>query len=169
MPFYDTGVVMKTLSILLADIPPGKNPEDALYARIKQTYPEVKLDQTNSHIDLIQAWPSLYNAYRTILRIKSNTDPSVVEEFYYNRFDVEILIKNPMFSAAELPALIEGTELDILEALGNKLGSGMTEQDFWITPHQFVSIGGSKPPNFRLKSRFNSPYWCGEAIVWLHR
>lgn len=160
---------MKQLILRLTDIPVGTMPVDALYKRIKETYPAVALNKTNSYIDLIQGFASKYNARRAVVRLKSKTDPTVIEEFYYDRFDIELSVKNPLFTQAELPALIAGTEPALLAAIGKKIKCALTEDDFWVEPHQFVSIGGTQTPNFRLKSRFNSPYWFGEVIVNLHR
>lgn len=159
---------MRPLTLSLNDIK-GKDAEAALYAAIKKAYPTFTLTQANSTIELIQAFKAKYQENRTILRIVSDADRQVVEEFYYDRFDVAIYVKNPLFTQAELPALIEGDEEKILQAIAKKLGYDMRTQDFWIEPHQFVSIGGSVPPNFRLKTRSESPYWCGEVIVWMHR
>lgn len=159
---------MRKLNLMLADNPQGGISSEALYMAIERAYPELELTFSNSKIVKIQAFPARYQAARTYLAIERNDEPLRNIEFYYDRFDISLYVTNPLFDAAEAQELADKTEPDVLAAISEKIDQNLTEEDFWINPYQFTSIGGQVGPNFRLKARYDSPMWFGETVVPLH-
>jgi len=160
---------MRPLTLKLNENPRGSNPVDGLYKAIKRQYPTLGLTRKNSVIGNIQAWPTQYEPYRTYMKIIKKGSPNQAEEFFFHRFDISLYINNPIFSKTEAKALEPKTGHEVLNAVAAKLNLNLTPDDFWVEAYPFTSTGGEVSPNFRLQTRYNSPYWCGSTIVWLHQ
>lgn len=160
---------MYRLNVTLADNVRGSTPITNLYRLITQQYPALGLTQANSKITLLIAHSDALNPNRAFLQVQRTTAPFQVHEFQYDRFNVGDLLVNPVFTALELPSKVALTNsVALLAALATKVNLNFTPADFWVDAASIEYAGGSVRPNWILKSRFDSIFWCGEFNLHLH-
>lgn len=160
---------MYRLNVSLADNARGTTPIVNLYRLITQQYPTLGLTQANTKIALLIAHTDQQNPNRAFLQLQRTTAPFLVYEFQYDRFNVADLLVNPVFTALELPSKVALTNsAALLAAVASKQNLNFTPADFWVDTTSIEYAGGSVKPNWILKSRFDSIFWCGEFNLHLH-
>lgn len=147
----------------------GSTPIVNLYRLINQQHPTLGLTQVNSRITLLINHTDRLNPHRAYLQIARVSAPYTTYEFQYDRLNVSELLQNPVFTEEELIALKPiPTSTALLEALAAKLNMNFTEDDFWVDASGIEYAGGSIHPNWILKARFDSIFWCGKFNVHLN-
>lgn len=159
---------MRKITLNLADNPRGADPVVGLYAAINRSWASLGLNRTNSTIAQIQHFSSVYEPERTIVKIVRKSAPFTEYSFTYNRFRISRYITNPMWNATDLVQVVTMDSKALLARIALKLNLNLTPADFFIEEAGIRYTGGQARPNWRLKSRFNSIYWCGEKVIWLH-
>lgn len=160
---------MYRLTVTMADNVRGSTPLVNLYRLINQQYPALGLTQANSKVVLLITHTDRLNPHRAYLQIARLGNPNATYEFQYDRFNVSELMQNPVFTESELPALVAlPTSVLLLNALALKLNVNFTPADFWVDASGIEYAGGTIRPNWILKSRFDSIFWCGEFNLHLH-
>ena len=160
---------MRRISISLDDNPIGADPLIGLYNGINAEHAELELTQENSVVILVKAAATRQRPLQTVVIIQKDNDYDKTYEFYYDRYDVNEYIKNPYWTSEE-EAIVRALDnsADLLVEIANKSGLNLTEKDVWINDTSIRYTGGTKTPNWLFKSIFNSIYFTGELVLWLH-
>ncbi len=139
---------------------------DALYLLLKNEYTEFELTRENSTILKIQGSGTGNKPGRTYLEIKEN-ETNTVHRFYYNRLNVNRWIENPIeVTQEELNQIQDMTrDSEIISFISDKLDIRLESKDFFVEFDRLKLTGGSNPPNWRLKSRYDSPLWYSDLII----
>lgn len=160
---------MYRLTFTLADNARGSTPLVNLYRLISQQYASLGLTQANSRVVMLITHTDRLNPNRAYLQIARLSNPNTTYEFQFDRFNVNDLIRNPVWTAGELPPIVAlPTSAALLNALATKLNLNLTPADFWVDASGIEYAGGTIRPNWILKSRFDSIFWCGELNLHLH-
>lgn len=160
---------MKIFTLPLAANTLGSDPTIHLYNALNATFPEYGLTKTNSVILKIQ--PSATDAYPnlTYLRIQKGYNEGDVYEFFYNRYNINSYLANPMFNAVEAAqAAALPTSVQLVSLLAGKTGLNFRSDDFWTSINSLDYSGGTVKPNWYMESMYDSVYWCGAKQIWLH-
>lgn len=147
----------------------GSDPLTHLYNALTSRYPEYGLTRQNSKILKIQ--PSATTTYPnlTYLKIQKGVDPEDVYEFFYNRYDINDLLTNPIFTTAEAKvAAALPNSVKLVNAISTKTNLNFKATDFWTSINSLDFCGGTDKPNWLMQSAYDSVYWCGSMYVWLH-
>lgn len=140
-----------------------------LYTAINAAYPTHKLTKANSKVIKIQPAESPLYPTRTYLRIQKGTDEQAIYEYFYNRYNINDYLKNPVFTKTEAAAAAKLSNSEKLVALlATKTRQNFRSVDFWTDPVTLPLSGGKVPPNWYMESVSDSIYWCGELELWLH-
>lgn len=160
---------MKIFELPLAVNTLGSDPTIHLYNALNAAYPEYGLTRQNSKILKIQ--PSATGSYPnlTYLRIQKGDDPEDVYEFFYNRYDINDYLTNPIFTTSEaLQASRLPNSVKLVDAISAKAQLNFQANDFWTSINSLDFSGGTDAPNWLMQSTYDSVYWCGSMYVWLH-
>lgn len=160
---------MKTFELPLNVNTLGSDPILHLYNALTATYPDDGLTRANSRILKIQ--PSATTSYPnlTYLRIQKGDDPQDIYEYYYNRYDINDYLTNPIFTTSEaLQASKLPNSVKLVDAISAKVQLNFLSSDFWTSINSLDFSGGTVTPNWLMQSAYDSVYWCGSMYVWLH-
>jgi len=160
---------MKIFELPLSVNTLGSDPTLHLFKALDEAYPEYELTRENSKILKIQ--PAATSTYPnlTYLRIQKGDDPEDTLEFFYNRYNINDYITNPMFTATEAAAAAKlPSSAKLVDAISAKLQLNMQPNDFWTSINSLDFSGGTDGPNWFMQSVYDSVYWCGSMYVWLH-
>lgn len=147
----------------------GADTLELFYEGINSQYPELGLTVDNSTILLVQALGGIASPQTAITRIQKGTDRGDVYELTYDRQSVSELIEQPVLDEADLEAIKDITDSEVLlDYIAKKYDLALTAKDIWVEIAGIQNTGGEVQPNWRMKSRYNSLGWYGEVIVWLH-
>ena len=159
---------MRKITLNMADNPRGADPVVGLYAAINRSWASLGLNRTNSTIAKIQHFASVYEPDRTLVKIVRKSAPFTEYLFTYNRFKITRYINNPIWNPTDLTQVKTLDSKALLARIALKLNLNLTPADFFIEEAGILYTGGQARPNWRLKARFDSIYWYGHQIVWLH-
>lgn len=160
---------MKFFELPLAENTLGSDPIVHLYKAVTSTYPEDGITRDNSRILKIQ--PSATTTYPnlTYLRIQKGDDPQDVYEYFYNRYNINDYLTNPIFTTAEAKQAAKlPNSAKLIDAISAKTQLNFRPNDFWTSINSLDYSGGTVGPNWFMQSVFDSVYWCGDMYVWLH-
>lgn len=153
---------MYRLTLALADNVRGSTPLANLYRVIARQHPTLGLTQANTRVALLIEHSDRENPLRAYMQLTRVSNPNSIYEFQFDRFDIKDMLTNPLFGAAELPAIKAiKTSAELLAAIAAKTNLNLTPADFWVDSSGIEYAGGSIRPNWTLKSRFDSIFWCG--------
>ncbi|ABY63072.1 hypothetical protein ST201phi2-1p244 [Pseudomonas phage 201phi2-1] len=160
---------MKIFELPLSVNTLGSDPTLHLFNALNEAYPEYELTRENSRILKIQ--PAVTSTYPnlTYLRIQKGDDPEDVFEFFYNRYNINDYITNPLFTASEAAqAAALPNSAKLVDVISAKVQLNMQPNDFWTSINSLDYSGGTDGPNWSMQSVYDSVYWCGSMYVWLH-
>lgn len=160
---------MKTFELPLNVNTLGSDPITHLYNALNAAFPADGLTRTNSRILKIQpsATPTFPNL--TYLRIQKGSNEQDIFEYYYNRYNINDYLTNPIFTAAEaLQASRLSNSVKLVDAISAKVKLNFKGTDFWTSINSLDFSGGTTTPNWLMQSQYDSVYWCGSMYVWLH-
>lgn len=160
---------MYVVKLNLEDNEIGSNPEYGLYKSIGDTYPELELNSENSTIIKVIAAESREFRNRACATISRNAQPDETYVIFFDRWDINEFISNPYFQQEELEEIQELSSSEaLLEKIRNKSGLNFTPETHWVDKSSIDYTGGEVGPNFLLKTIYNSIYFKGEIVLWLH-
>lgn len=160
---------MNFFTLPLADNTLGSDPVTHLYKAINLAFPSFGLTRTNSKIVKIQPAVTEQQPTRTYLLIQKGESIQNTYEFFYLRYDINDYLKNPIFTSAEATAAAKlPSSAKLVEAIATKARQNFRPVDFWTSISSLQLAGGTNPPNWNMRSVYNSIYWCGDLTVWLH-
>jgi hypothetical protein len=160
---------MNFFTLPLADNILGSDPVVHLYKALTAAFPELGLTRANSKIIKIQPAVTDRDPTRTYLLIQKGNSPQDVHEFFYLRYDINHYLKNPIFDTAEALAAAQlQSSAKLVETIATKVNLNFRPSDFWTSISTLQFSGGTNPPNWHMRSVYNSVYWCGDMVVWLH-
>lgn len=139
-----------------------------LFTRIAAAYPALNIKATTHYIKSVQQMPTRYRPWLSVAIVKSKTDPRYEQIFRYDRWPVSRYVTNPVFTAAELPAVQAMNEVQLIAKLRTKLNINFNSVDFLVRPVGIEYTGGDARPNWRLSAAPNSPFWYDDCVIWLH-
>lgn len=158
---------MKTFVLPIAENIHGANALDLFYQGLNASWPEYGYTKDNSTLVLIQPYGERDGD--AILQICKKDDPTAIESFIFHRYPITDIVSNPAFNTDELEAIDSLTTSEqLLEFIAVKYNVNFTADDIWININDIDLTGGTTPPNWLMKSRYDSLFWYGELVVWLH-
>ena len=152
----------------LKDNPIGADPKVGLYKAVNRKYASYKLTAANSKVIDLRSYSRSTDPRLTRVVIQHNTTFEYYE-FYYSRFDLNEYIRNPFWTPSDRSALSKlKNSLDLIKLIGRKTGLNLNDNTHWTDLNEIKLAGGSVTPNFSLRSLYNSVYFVGDQILWLH-
>lgn len=147
----------------------GADPKIGLYAAINRTHIDLGLTLDNSKVVKLIASATPNEPNRTFVRIQKGEDIQDYYDFYYDRININTFIKNPFWFTSELDVVKNFNDsASLLNAIAQKVGCNLREEDFWVSPTSIDYSGGETTPNFVLRCIYNNVYYHGEINLWLH-
>lgn len=147
----------------------GADPLKVYYKRLNETFPEYGLTQDNSVITLIQSYGDQENKALTMVKIKPQDKPWITHEFVHNRFDLGRIIPTPTFNAGELPTVTGlPNSVELVKYMATKFNRAFTVDTIWCEIYGIDYAGGTSGKNWRMRAVWDSMFWYGEKLVWLH-
>jgi hypothetical protein len=159
---------MMSLTLDLALNVRGSDPVELLYQAIATQYPQLNLTSANSIISQLIAHPTKLNPDRTRLVIQDRLTPALTYVFTYDRVNINHLLQNPVFTAAQIQEALACDDKQLLAFIGTLYDLNLTEADFFVSTGGTTYTGGQATPNWRLKARYDSVFFHSELIVHLH-
>ncbi len=147
----------------------GSDSVDHLYNALNESFPEDEVTRTNSTILKIQ--PAVTDTYPnlTYLKIQKGDNAEDVFEYFYNRYNINDYLVNPIFNDSEaLQASRLPDSVKLVEAIANKTQLNFQSTDFWTSINSLDFSGGVVTPNWLMQATYDSVYWCGSMYLWLH-
>lgn len=147
----------------------GSDPVTNLFIAINAAFPQHGLIQSQCKILKIQ--PAATDTYPnlTYLRIQMGPDEQNIFEYFYNRYNINDYLKNPIFTEAEaLQASKLPNSVKLVAAISAKTNQNFRAADFWTSINSLDFSGGRVTPNWYMQAIYDSVYWCGDMYVWLH-
>ncbi|QBX32340.1 hypothetical protein [Pseudomonas phage PA1C] len=160
---------MRQISISLTDNPIGASPLVGLYKAINAKYSSLGLTQANSRVIRVQPAATKERPNQTVVFIQKGTSYDTIYDFYYDRFNLNDFIENPYWTASEVEELQQmENSTEVLGEVARKSTLNLTKSDIWVNDTSIDYTGGQVGPNWLLKSIYNSLYFTGELVLWLH-
>lgn len=147
----------------------GSDPIDHLYSSLNIIYPTYELTKLNSTILKIQPAATSEFPNLTYLKIQKGDDAENIYEFFYNRYNINDYLTNPIFNEDELEEIVQlQNSAELVEQLAVKVNLNFKANDFWTSINSLDFAGGTVTPNWKMQAVYDSVYWCGDMYVWLH-
>jgi len=160
---------MKTFELPIDVNKLGSDPLVHLYNALNSTYPADGLTSANSRILKIQPAATASNPNLTYLRIQKGENEGDIYEYFYNRYNINDYLKNPIFTSSEaVRASKLPDSVKLVGMISTKVKLNFLGSDFWTSINSLDFSGGTVTPNWLMQSTYNSIYWCGSMYVWLH-
>lgn len=160
---------MRQISITLADNPLGASPLVGLYKAINTRYASLGLTQANSRVLRVQPAATQERPNQSVVFIQKGTSYDTIYDFYYDRFNINEYVKNPYWTAEEVIKVKDmESSAEVLNEVAKKSKLNLTASDAWTSDTSIDYTGGIVGPNWLLKSTYNSIYFTGELVLWLH-
>lgn len=134
---------------------------------LARSYPEYGYTVDNCKVISIQSAASPEYPLRTRVLIEKD---KVQTPFFYDRFDINTLLTNPLWTDEELVAIKQlRTSQELITAIATKTGYNFGINGFWSSDNSVDYSGGEVTPNWYMEAVYNSTYWHGAMSIWLHR
>lgn len=158
---------MQLITPNIADNPRGANPLTGIYKAINAKYPTYGLTVTNSVV--LSTQPAVSTEYPLLKRIliEKNKDPSLQYEFFYSCLDITSQLPKPVFNAAQVAYIKANikTSADLVNYMATTFNKNFRPEDFWTSDNSIDFCGGTKTPNFYLKTLYSAQWFIGEMVL----
>ena len=147
----------------------GANPLTIFHAAVTKAYPALGITAANSTVKLIQGVGNPDAPDDCVTVVVKNNAPMVEYEFVHKRQNIDFVLKKPVFTAAQLAVAKTKTSADeLIDYIASIYNKPFTKDSIWGDVSAIPTTGGTVTPNWRMKAMWNSMFWYGERVVWLH-